>query len=44
MNGWELDDPGETLHPIMEDVAQGKIEKPELALFLERLARKLESN
>ena len=44
MNGWELDDPGETLHPIMEDVAQGKIEKPELALIFERLARKLESN
>ncbi len=44
MNGWELDDPGETLHPIMEDVAQGKIEKPELALILERLARKLESS
>jgi death-on-curing protein len=43
MNGWELDDPGETLHPIMEDVAQGKIEKPELALIFERLARKLES-
>ena len=44
MNGWELDDPGETLHPIMEDVAQGKIEKPELALIFERLARKLESS
>lgn len=43
MNGWELDDPGETLHPIMEDVAQGKVEKPELALIFERLALKLES-
>ena len=43
MNGWELDDPGETLHPTMEDVAHGKIEKPELALIFERLARKLES-
>jgi len=26
MNGWELIDPDEKLHPIMEDVAQGKIE------------------
>ncbi len=42
LNGWELDDPDETLHPVMEDVAQGKIEKPELALIFERLARKLD--
>ena len=42
MNDWELDDPNETLHPIMEDVAQGKIEKPELAGIFERMARKLD--
>jgi hypothetical protein len=42
LNGWELEDPGETLHPIMENVAQGKIEKPELTRILEGLARKLD--
>jgi len=42
LNGWELDDPNETLHPVMEDVAQGKIEKPELAAIFEGMARKLE--
>jgi death-on-curing protein len=41
MNGWELDDPNETLHPVMEDVAQGKIQKPQLAGILEGLARRL---
>lgn len=42
MNGWELDDPHEALHPIMENVAQGKIEKPELAGIFEGMARKLD--
>lgn len=42
MNGWELVDPAESLHPIMEDVAQGKIDKPALATMFEKLARKLE--
>jgi hypothetical protein len=41
MNGWELVDPSETLHPVIEDVAQGKIEKPKLAEILAALARKL---
>lgn len=42
MNGWELVDPGETLHPVMENVAQGKIDKPALASIFEGLARKLD--
>jgi death on curing protein len=42
MNGWELDDPNETLHPVMEDVAQGILAKPELAAIFEKLARKLD--
>ncbi|MDP3505981.1 MAG: type II toxin-antitoxin system death-on-curing family toxin [Myxococcales bacterium] len=42
MNGWELVDPDETLHRVMEDVAQGKIDKPALAAVFEKLARKLE--
>lgn len=42
MNGWELVDPTETLHPVMEDVAQGKIEKPALAAIFERMAKKLD--
>ena len=42
MNGWELDDPNETLHPVMENVAQGKIEKPELAGIFEGMSRKLD--
>jgi death-on-curing protein len=42
LNGWELDDPGETLHPVMEDVAQGKIEKRALAAIFEAMARRLE--
>ena len=41
MNGWELVDPDESLHPIMEDVAQGKIDKPALAAIFERMAQKL---
>ena len=41
MNGWELLDPDETLHPIMEQVAQGFLEKPALAAIFERMARKL---
>lgn len=41
MNGWDLEDPNETLHPLMEDVAQGKLEKLQLAGIFERMARKL---
>ena len=41
MNGWELDDPNETLHPIMENVAQGKLSKNELAAIFEGMARRL---
>ena len=41
LNGWDVDDPDESLHPVMEDVAQGKIEKLELARILEGMARKL---
>lgn len=41
MNGWELVDPDETLHPIMEQVAQGMIDKPALAAIFERMAKKL---
>jgi len=37
-----LVDPDETLHPIMEQVAQGMIDKPALAAIFERLAKKLE--
>ena len=43
MNGWELVDPDETLHPVMEDVAQGKIDKPALADIFEKLAKELKS-
>lgn len=42
MNGWELVDPSETLHPVMEDVAQGKIDKLSLAVIFERMSQKLE--
>lgn len=42
MNGWELVDPDETLHPFMEDVAQGKLDKPALAAVFEKLARRLD--
>ena len=41
MHGWELNDPDETLHPVMEAVAQGQIDKQELAGIFERMARKL---
>lgn len=41
LNGWELDDPHESLHPVMEDVAAGKVDKAELAKVLEGLARPL---
>jgi death on curing protein len=42
LNGWELDDPAETLHPVMEDVAQGKLDKQALASIFEKLARKID--
>ena len=42
MNGWEVLDPAESLHPIMEDVAQGKVDKPTLAAAFERLSVKVE--
>jgi death on curing protein len=40
LNGWEVEDPDETLHPVMEDAAQGKLVKAELAAILEKLAHK----
>lgn len=41
INGWELDDPNETLHPVMEDVAQGKLPKNALSAIFEGMARRL---
>lgn len=41
MNGWEVVDPQESLYAVMMGVAEGTVEKPELATVFERLARRL---
>ena len=42
MNGWEFEDPEEKLHPVMEDVAQGKLDKRDLAAIFASMALRLE--